>query len=145
MHARLRRFLQSPGHNCICKSVRSGQYCMADTLHLTSGLDTTTKFQFFLLTKRPYIKNNINFSNQFNRYRLLILFSTKITNLYNVFINYQLPLTKHAKLSQSREILHYYIDYTFINYFVGGPVFRGVPKIVANLLPLRARCKTVPR
>ena len=44
MHARLRahtctvmymstgRFLHSPGHDCICKSVRSGQYCMVDTI-----------------------------------------------------------------------------------------------------------------
>ena len=26
------RFLHSPGHDCICKSVRSGQYCMVDTI-----------------------------------------------------------------------------------------------------------------
>ena len=32
------RFLHSPGHDCICKSVRSGQYCMADTIAPDTGL-----------------------------------------------------------------------------------------------------------
>ena len=31
-------FLHRPGHNCICKSVRSGQYCMADTIASDSGI-----------------------------------------------------------------------------------------------------------
>ena len=32
------RFLHSPGHDCICKSVRSGQYCMADTIASDRGM-----------------------------------------------------------------------------------------------------------
>ena len=32
------RFLHSPGHDCICKSVRSGQYCMADTIASDTGI-----------------------------------------------------------------------------------------------------------
>ena len=32
------RFLHSPGHDCICKSVRSGHYCMADTIASDTGL-----------------------------------------------------------------------------------------------------------
>ena len=49
MHARLRahtctvmymsagRFLHNPGHDCICKSVGSGQYCMADIIASDNG------------------------------------------------------------------------------------------------------------
>ena len=32
------RFLHSPGHDCICISVRSGQYCMADTIASDTGV-----------------------------------------------------------------------------------------------------------
>ena len=38
MYLSTRRLLQSPGHDCICKSVRSGQYCMADTIASDTGL-----------------------------------------------------------------------------------------------------------
>ena len=31
------RFLHSPGHDRMCKSVRSGQYCMADTIASDTG------------------------------------------------------------------------------------------------------------
>ena len=35
------RFLHSPGHDCIiCKSLRSGQYCMADTIASATGPST---------------------------------------------------------------------------------------------------------
>ena len=32
------RFLHSSGHDCMCKSVRSGQYCMADTNESDTGM-----------------------------------------------------------------------------------------------------------
>ena len=53
MHARLRahiqctdmwstgRFLHSPGHHCICRGIRSGQYCMADTIASVTGVVLT--------------------------------------------------------------------------------------------------------
>ena len=35
MYMSTERFLHSPGHDCICKSVRSGQYTWRTQLHLT--------------------------------------------------------------------------------------------------------------
>ena len=42
------RFLHSPGHDCICKSVRSGQYCMADTIASDTGHNNANLMPIFL-------------------------------------------------------------------------------------------------
>ena len=44
-------FLQRPGHDCICKSVRSGQYCMADTIASDTGMQLQFVFDW-----RPWTK-----------------------------------------------------------------------------------------
>ena len=44
MYISAERFLHSPGKDCMCKSIQSGQYCMANTNASVTGM---VKFQIW--------------------------------------------------------------------------------------------------
>ena len=73
------RFLHSPGHDCICESVRSGQYCMADTI----ASDTVPRNSVLELTSFQRLpRRAVDWINYYGLTLILIFFPRKTCSIF---------------------------------------------------------------
>ena len=83
------RFLHSPGHDCIFKSVRSGQYCMADTI----ASDTGTWYIVDGIMRKSYKSYILQSNRHYYKIAMICLLFIQ-TRLVNMLIRHSLIFNK---------------------------------------------------